>query len=92
MAQEDETQRERERRERPDLEFDPRWAALRYAGTAMRIAPASPREARTPAAEQIAAQQANALACGLVYVGDQLGRIADALRNPVVRVKPPDWD
>jgi hypothetical protein len=68
----------------PGPEFNPRIAALAHAAAAEGIAPGvgpvGTGVAQTNAAlERVVAQAASAVACGLVYVGDQIGRVVDHL-------------
>jgi hypothetical protein len=57
----------------PGPEFNPRLAALVHAGTAARMGMGHGTISDTAMVGEIA----QAIACGLVYVGDQIGRLAD---------------
>jgi hypothetical protein len=56
--------------------FDPRAAALNHAGLAAEVAE---RPSVTDISLRVTGEQANAIACGLVYVGDQLAAINEQL-------------
>lgn len=58
--------------------FDPRRAALNHAGMASESAN---RPGAVDHTLQVHGQQANAIACGLVYIGDVLGNHLSAVVN-----------